>query len=147
VRDEDVAKDVLQDALWIICRKLSRLRDPRWVRAWAYRIATREAVHRGQRESLRVDVLSTDALETDRSMPDEGVSPDQDVLAALPDLLANVSPASAIVLRMHYLDGLTHAEIAEALEIPEGTVKSRLGYGLTLLRRHLGVTSVRTLRE
>jgi DNA-directed RNA polymerase specialized sigma24 family protein len=36
---------------------------------------------------------------------------------------------------MHYLDGLTHEEISEALEIAIGTVKSRLSYGLAALRR------------
>jgi len=35
---------------------------------------------------------------------------------------------------MHYLHEMTYAEIAEALEIPRGTVKSRLAYGLAGLR-------------
>jgi len=38
---------------------------------------------------------------------------------------------------MHYLDGLTHFEIAEALELAGGTVKSRLAYGLARLRLEL----------
>jgi RNA polymerase sigma factor (sigma-70 family) len=48
-----------------------------------------------------------------------------------------LSPASQVVLRMHYLDGLTHVEIAEALEVAVGTVKSRLSYGLAALRREI----------
>ena len=137
--DEDQAKDVLQDALWLVCRKLGWLRDPRWVRAWAYRIATREAVRRARRERRRIDALAPDDALDQVAEPEADPSPDEDLVAALPALLDAVSPASAVVLRMHYLDGLTHAECAEALEIPEGTVKSRLGYGLAQLRRRLAV--------
>jgi DNA-directed RNA polymerase specialized sigma24 family protein len=39
------------------------------------------------------------------------------------------------VLRLHYLQSMTQQEIAEVLEIPIGTVKSRLAYGLMCLRR------------
>ena len=60
---------------------------------------------------------------------------DPETLAALPSQLEKLSPASRVVLRMHYLDGLTHEEISEALEIAIGTVKSRLSYGLAALRR------------
>ena len=38
---------------------------------------------------------------------------------------------------MHYLEGLTHVGTAEALEIALGTVKSRLTYGLDVLRKEL----------
>ena len=41
------------------------------------------------------------------------------------------------MVRMHYLDEMTYVEIAEALELSVGTVKSRLAYGLALLRRRL----------
>ena len=40
---------------------------------------------------------------------------------------------------MHYLQEMTYVEIAEALEISVGTVKSRLAYGLQALRKRLGV--------
>ena len=134
VRDSDTSKDVLQDTLWKIARKLSSLRDPRWLRAWSYRIATREAVHRTHSEkrwseALRGHELNLLAAEE----PDEAFDPE---LAALIQSRVNqLSRASQIVLRMHYLEGLTHLEIAEALEVPEGTVKSRLSYGLAALRK------------
>jgi DNA-directed RNA polymerase specialized sigma24 family protein len=52
-------------------------------------------------------------------------------------LIDAVWPASQVVLRMHYLEGLTHFEIAEALELAIGTVKSRLAYALAGLRTEL----------
>lgn len=51
--------------------------------------------------------------------------------------IEKLPPGSRIVLRLHYLDGLTLLEIAEALELPVGTVKSRLAYGLAKLRAML----------
>lgn len=133
IRDADTSKDVLQEALWRIARKLPSLRDPRWLRAWSYRIATREAVHRTHsekrwREAMRGEDMNQ--LPVDES--DERFDPE--IIAQMESHLDDLSPASQVVLRMHYLEGLTHVEIAEALEIAEGTVKSRLAYGLASLR-------------
>ena len=120
----------------MIARKLPSLRDPRWMRAWAYRIATREAVHRTHsekrwKEALRGDDLNVLVAEAD----DEQF--DGEVIAEIVSRLDSLSPASQVVLRMHYLQGLTHVEIAEALEVAVGTVKSRLSYGLAALRREV----------
>ena len=136
VGDSDTAKDVLQESLWMIARKLPSLRDPRWMRAWAYRIATREAVHRTHsekrwKEALRGDDLNVLVADAD----DEQF--DGEVIAEIVSRLDSLSPASQVVLRMHYLQGLTHVEIAEALEVAVGTVKSRLSYGLAALRREV----------
>jgi len=136
VGDSDTAKDVLQESLWVIARKLPSLRDPRWMRAWAYRIATREAVHRTHsekrwKEALRGDDLNVLVADAD----DEQF--DGEVIAEIVSRLDSLSPASQVVLRMHYLQGLTHVEIAEALEVAVGTVKSRLSYGLAALRREV----------
>jgi RNA polymerase sigma factor (sigma-70 family) len=57
------------------------------------------------------------------------------LLAQLPVRLASVPTLSRIVIQMHYLQELSQQEIAEALEIPLGTVKSRIAYGLSALRR------------
>jgi RNA polymerase sigma-70 factor (ECF subfamily) len=46
-----------------------------------------------------------------------------------------LSPASKAVLVLHFQEGMTLPEVAAVLEIPLGTVKSRLAYGLDALRR------------
>lgn len=146
VRDDDDAKDVLQNSLYQIARKLPSLRDPRWLCAWAYRIATREALRRAHAdrrwaEALRGDDLSLiPAAERDENF-------DPEMLAALPGLIDELSPASQAVLRMHYLDGMSLVEIAEALEVAVGTVKSRLAYGLNTLRKRLPATEIKPSRE
>jgi len=49
-------------------------------------------------------------------------------------MLESVSPASRAVLVLHYLEGLPLQAVGDILEIPLGTVKSRLAYGLQVLR-------------
>jgi RNA polymerase sigma factor, sigma-70 family len=133
VRDPDVAMDALQDSLFTISRKLRTLRDPRWLRAWAYRIATRAAIRRSRSQKRWSEALRDEEL-AGIAMPETEERFEPELLAALPSLVDALSPASQVVLRMHYLDGLTHLEIAEALELAVGTVKSRLAYGLARLR-------------
>lgn len=104
------------------------------MRAWAYRIATREAVHRTHAEKRWNEALRGDDL---NFLPAESQDEqfDGELVAQIRSRLDSLSPASQVVLRMHYLDGLTHVEIAEALEVAVGTVKSRLAYGIAALRR------------
>jgi DNA-directed RNA polymerase specialized sigma24 family protein len=52
-----------------------------------------------------------------------------------------------VVLLLHFQEGLSLPEIAAALELPLGTVKSRLGYGLSLLRKRLGEKARKGARD
>lgn len=135
LRDADAADDVLQDALLLIYRKLGTLRDPRAFAAWARRIAARE-VFRALR-TRRARDRTHDELPPDLAADTGPTDAEDGLLERLPDLLRHVSPASRAVLALHYLDGLTLDETAAVLDLPPGTVRSRLAYGLTLLRRHL----------
>jgi RNA polymerase sigma-70 factor (ECF subfamily) len=51
----------------------------------------------------------------------------------------DISPASRAVLVLHFEEELSLPEVAAVLELPLGTVKSRLAYGLTALRKHLTI--------
>jgi RNA polymerase sigma-70 factor (ECF subfamily) len=134
VRDHDLAADVLQDSLLVICRRLGTVRQTEWVRAWAYRVATREAFRAAKRRR-RARGEPVEDLPSLPEVPVVETGVDEQLLAELPAKLAALPPRTQIVLRMHYLQSLTQQEVAEALEIPIGTVKSRIAYGLTCLRR------------
>lgn len=132
--DEDAAADVLQDSLLIICRRLPTLREPAWVRAWAWRIASREAF----RAARTARALRREPLDAWGDLPGqdgEVAAAEPELLAQLAERLAMLPPHAQIAIRMHYLQELSQQEIAEALEIPIGAVKSRIAYGLSALRR------------
>jgi RNA polymerase sigma-70 factor, ECF subfamily len=136
LRDADAASDVLQEVLVLVYRKLGTLRDPRAFNAWARRIAGREifrALRRTRQHQRTHEELSPELADDAAEPPLAG----SDLLERLPALLERVSPASRAVLALHYLDGLTLDETCGVLDLPIGTVKSRLAYGLSTLRRVL----------
>ncbi|MEK6325101.1 MAG: RNA polymerase sigma factor [Acidobacteriota bacterium] len=136
-RDEHLAEDVLQEVFIRIYRKLRWLREPDVFRSWAYRIATRETLRRLKRERRWDDQVRDEA--TLQAIP---TPPSREELAAdriehLSQSLAKLSPASRAVVVLYYLHEMSLGEVAGVLEIPLGTVKSRLSYGLRSMRLQL----------
>ena len=130
-RDPELALDVLQDVYLIVYRRLSSLHEPRLFRPWVYRIATRRALRLLDRRRRHRRELTLGELEVAAPIPEEL---DPDLQRALHDGVAELPPATRTVFLLHYFEGLTLRESAEVLDIPAGTVKSRLAYGLELLR-------------
>ena len=129
------ADDVVQDVLVIVARKLSWLEEPRLFRAWAFRIASRVAFEY-LRKARREPIYDTDdAVLEAIAAPDAPPSEE-----ALTKLLQSgyISPASRAVLVLHFQEEMPLAEVAAVLDLPLGTVKSRLAYGLKALRQQLG---------
>jgi RNA polymerase sigma-70 factor (ECF subfamily) len=129
------AEDVLQEVFILIYRKIRWLENPAVFRAWAYRIASREAFKHLKRDRHWAQQIRDEKiLETIRvDPPAETYAPE--LIAEIPKLIASVSPASRAVLILHYLDEMPLGEIAEILDLSVGTVKSRLAYGLECLRK------------
>jgi RNA polymerase sigma-70 factor (ECF subfamily) len=90
-----------------------------------------KSINRRRREMRREEPIDIDSL-PDESEPPTGID--------LPALLQKVSPASRVVLTLHYLEGFTIEATAEELGVAPGTVKSRLAYGLKQLREAQGVS-------
>ena len=125
-------EDVLQDVLMQICRNVRSLDEPKFYRAWAYRISTRASFAFLRRRRLWED-RHEDSIEVD-NLPDCYEEDATILVAELHSLLDRVSPASRAVLDLHYLEDLTIQEVAAILQLSAGTVKSRLAYGLKCLR-------------
>jgi len=128
------ADDVVQDVLVSIARNVVWLIEPRVFRPWAFRIASRAAFSHLRRVRRRGVEETDDALLA--SLPAPEGPPDNERLAELLDGDV-LSPASRAVLVLHFQEEMQLDEVAAVLEIPIGTVKSRLAYGLKTLRRYL----------
>ncbi len=129
----DLADDILQETSLQIFRKLPFLREPAVFRPWTFRIASRIAFSHLKR-ARRWQPLDDAPLEHLTTLNlSLGEPPDEAFLT----LLEHVSPASRAVLLLHYQHDLSLEESAAILEIPIGTAKSRLHYGVATLRKHL----------
>jgi RNA polymerase sigma-70 factor, ECF subfamily len=128
----DLVDDILQETSIQIFRKLPFLREPAVFRAWTLRIASRIAFSHLKRAHrwLPLDGAPLEPLVPD---PTLGEPPDANFLS----LVDHVSPASRAVLLLHYQHDLSLEETAAILDIPVGTAKSRLHYGVASIRKHL----------
>ena len=135
VNDRTLAEDVLQEVFIRIYRKLRWLREPQAFRAWSYQIATREAFRYLKRERSWTDQVRDEGVLNVMPVAEPVYSPE--LVRQLPELVGDLSPASRAVIVLYYLHELSLVETAAVLDIPVGTVKSRLAYGLESLRRRL----------
>jgi RNA polymerase sigma-70 factor, ECF subfamily len=133
------ADDVMQDSAIRLYRNIRYLREPAVFRAWAFRIATRIALtylKRAERwRQLENDPDLIRAIAANPSSEHEQFDPDY------LELIDRVSPASRAALLLHYEQHLSLEETAAILDVPVGTVKSRLSYGLASIRNQLKETS------
>ncbi len=130
--DAAAAEDVLQETLLRIARKLRWLEDASVFEAWAYRIASREVYRSVKRSGA---AAATEPLDDDVAAPE--FQPPAMTWDELSRLTSVLSPASRAVFALHYEEDRPLQEVAEILDVPLGTVKSRLGYGLKQLREVL----------
>jgi RNA polymerase sigma-70 factor (ECF subfamily) len=133
--EADEAADVVQAAWLAILPGLNKLGDPACFRRWAYQIVTHKCadwVRARQQGRARNVPLATDPSEPKRS-PDES----HDEVAMVRTALRQLPLERRTILAMFYVDGMTVAEIAEALAAPVGTVKSRLHYARIELKELL----------
>ena len=135
------ADDVMQDSAIRLYRNIRYLRDPVVFRAWAFRIATRIALTYLKRaERWRQLEGDPDLIRAIAVVPSsEHEQFDRDYL----EWIDRVSPASRAALLLHYEQHLSLEETAAILDVPVGTVKSRLSYGLASIRNQLKENSKR----
>ena len=128
-RDAQAAEDIAQEAFLAAIRALDRFDRRRPFGPWLHRIVVNRAIDWTRARQLRAEVELGDSLPA----PETGSAPSDDVLAAL----ARLAPEQRAVIVLRYLLEFTPGEIAEALDLPRGTVNSRLRRGLDSLEDEL----------
>ncbi len=126
VHDAAAAEDIAQDAFLAAIDALDRFDRRRPFGSWLHRIVVNRAIDWGRREALRRTV-DDPTSHADASQPPEAVG--EDLMAALAQL--PVDQRAVVVLR--YLLDYKPGEVARMLELPRGTVNSRLRRALDRL--------------
>ena len=115
---EDVAQEVFLKAY----ANLAKFRGESGFFTWLYRIAVNEALRARKRRAF----ANADALPEVEAPPPAPSEEDAPTLATLEKLLRKLSDEFRSIVVLRDIEGLTYSEIAETLEIPIGTVESRL---------------------
>lgn len=137
--DREAARGVVQDVWVAIVRGLRRLDDPARFRVWVYRIVSNKCRDWIRRRALRRHAAQEQqAVATaGRRAAEQPTLAETDETAELRAALRQLPDEQRAMLSLHYLDGLSVAEIADALDLPAGTVKSRLFTARLRLRKSL----------
>jgi RNA polymerase sigma-70 factor, ECF subfamily len=141
--DPEAAADLLQDVFLRLHRYAERVDIDRPLEPWLYRVTTNLAytwVKRHNRWSRPLEDIAEWLAGSKKQSPQyiaeagEESKQVQQAIAALP-------LPQRVVIALYYINDLSLQEISEILEVPEGTVKSRLHYGRQTLKKHLGLHS------
>jgi RNA polymerase sigma-70 factor (ECF subfamily) len=127
VHDAAAAEDIAQDAFLAAVDSLDRFDRRRPFAPWLHRIVVNRAIDWARREALRRKVDDPESLAEPQAPPDTLGGELMEILAELP-----AEQRAVVVLR--YLLEYTPGEIGRMLELPRGTVNSRLRRGLDRLR-------------
>jgi RNA polymerase sigma-70 factor (ECF subfamily) len=128
VHDAAAAEDIAQEAFLAAVRALDRFDRRRPFGPWLHRIVVNRAIDWARGRTLRAEI---GLVETAASSPERG-NPEEVASA-----LASLSPEHRAVVVLRYLLEYTPGEIAELLELPRGTVNSRLRRALDRMRERL----------
>lgn len=134
IAGEQFAPDIVQETFVSAWRELRRLREPERFAAWLHRIAVNRSrsVLRSRRSVKEI------ALDDAGDIPAKGdFRKDAESRTLLAPALLRLSPDHKVVIALHYAAGMSISEVAGVLQIPAGTVKSRLNAALADLRNSL----------
>jgi RNA polymerase sigma-70 factor (ECF subfamily) len=139
--DTDSAADLLQDVFLRLHRFAKNIDPSRPLEPWLYRMTTNLAydwVKRRKRWPRPLDDLAEWLVGTGKNPPYETVERN-DEWRQVQKAIADLPLTQRIVVALYYLNDLSLQEIADVLDVPVGTVKSRLYYGRLALKKNLGL--------
>ncbi len=129
--DSELSKDAVQDAWIKAAKNIRQLKDPRAFRSWIYRLVRwklTDLLRKRSREDCQLEQLNE---ETASNLVENNTNEDETLstaLSRLPDIEKQI-------IHLFYLDEMKTAEISIILEIPAGTVKSRLNRARQMLKQ------------
>lgn len=131
VKNEEVAKDIAQDTWSVVFKRLNTLKNPGYFKTWIFRIANNKSADWIRQEqktrNLKEEIKNNESeYNSENEYPDNEIEKLRLALRKLPDTKQHI-------LNLFYLESCNIREISKILNIPSGTVKSRL----FMAREHL----------
>ncbi|MCW5936088.1 MAG: sigma-70 family RNA polymerase sigma factor [Fimbriimonadaceae bacterium] len=146
-RNQDEAADVVADAFVRVYNAIGNFRSQAAFGTWLYRILTNCYLDLKKKDKSKYHTsleatIPVEGGEVERQVIDERPGPDEEAErnareAAVQDALTRMPEYQRAMLVMYHVDNLSYEEISEALDLPIGTVKSRLNRARLALREHL----------
>jgi RNA polymerase sigma factor (sigma-70 family) len=137
VRQRSLAEDVVHDAFVSVWEKAASFDPQRGAaRGWLYSVVRHRALNevRDHMHQTPLDDATLDAFDLASAQEAWGSAPSPATMGSLRDCLAQLDESKRSSVVLAYVDGCTHAEIAQRLSAPLGTVKAWIRRGLQSLR-------------
>jgi RNA polymerase sigma-70 factor (ECF subfamily) len=131
LRDPELARDAVQEALIRAWRDLPGLRDPDRFEAWLRRLTVNACLDLARHRRRRPIEVELTPLDAPSASDPAGALADRELVDGA---LRRLDPGHRSVVAMYYLLGMPLPDVAAALGIPLGTAKSRLHYALAAMR-------------
>ncbi len=136
VRSDQDALDLLQESYLYAFRSLDQLEHPEYFTTWLYRIVTNRCKNfltRSKPRLFEVSLTNEEGEEPDREDEDITFRPDEsldytETKRLVRQAVDSLPDDQRTCILLHYFQNLKVSQIAQALEVPENTVKSRLSY-------------------
>jgi RNA polymerase sigma factor (sigma-70 family) len=133
-RNETEACDLTQQTFFILAKNIEQLRDREKAKSWLFTTLHREFLGR-RRKMIRFQEV--EVSEAEAELPTEPARPEEADAPALLRALGQIDPVFQSAVSLFYLEDYSYGEIAEILNAPLGTVKSRIARGIGQLQRLL----------
>ncbi len=140
VRDPAVAEDILQDCFLKVYANAQRIDTDRPLAPWLYRVTVNLSytwLSRGKNRRMSLDNVIDRLVSPMKQAPDQ-LTEQTELRQNVRKAIGALSIDQRVVVVLYYLNGLSLQDIAEILDLPVGTVKSRLYYARENLRGKLG---------
>lgn len=148
-RDPQAAEDILQDCFLRVHAYASTIDPALPFKPWLYRVTVNLSytwADQHNRWRLPLEALVDQLVSSARLSP-EHVAEDGDQERAIREAIDRLAFSQRVVVVLYYLNELSLKEIADILDCPVGTVKSRLHYARDNLRRYLNAGAAKVAYE
>lgn len=115
------AKDVMQDAALAMAKNIHRLNDPDMFSSWAYTIVRRRCA-----DHIKANIKDRQLKASIVEHAETAIVPETAEAMSIRQGLAKLPETERLLLTLFYVEGLTGPELAAAMDMPLGTIKSRL---------------------